>query len=44
MGAVSIVGGAMFGVMVRHNQLDPVEWVILAAIMLLVLYWLLQTT
>jgi Ca2+/Na+ antiporter len=43
MGAVSIVGGATFGVFVRGNRLDAIEWFLLLAIALLFLYRLLQS-
>lgn len=43
MGAVSIVGGAMFGVFVRGNRLDAIEWCLVLAIALLFLYRLLQS-
>ena len=43
MGAVSIVGGAMFGVFVRGNRLDAIEWCLVLAIALLFLYRLFQS-
>ena len=38
MGAVSILGGSAYGILVRGNRLDTVEYSILAAIILLLGY------
>ena len=43
MGAVSIVGGAMFGVFIRGNRLDAIEWCLMSAIVLLYIYRFLQS-
>jgi multidrug transporter EmrE-like cation transporter len=43
MGAVSIVGGTLFGIVVRGNQLDTIEWCLIGAITLLFCYRLFRS-
>jgi len=38
MGAISILGGTIFGVVVRGNRLDPIEWGLVATIFILFFY------
>ena len=42
MGAVSIVGGTIFGVVLRGNRLDIIEWCLVSSIALLFVYRLLK--
>lgn len=42
MGAISILGGTIFGVLVKQNKLDTIEWVIFFTIAALYAYKLLK--
>jgi hypothetical protein len=43
MGAISIVGGTLFGVLARGNRLDAIEWYLVVAIVLLFCYRVFRT-
>jgi multidrug transporter EmrE-like cation transporter len=43
MGAISIVGGTMFGLIVLGNRLDKIEWCLVGAITLLFCYRLFRS-
>jgi hypothetical protein len=43
MGAISILGGTMFGIIVRGNRLDGIEWCLVVAISLLFCYRLFRS-
>jgi glucan phosphoethanolaminetransferase (alkaline phosphatase superfamily) len=43
MGAVSIVGGTMFGIAFRGNRIDAIEWCLFGVITLLLCYRLFRS-